>query len=164
MNIFLLDTSPKLAAQYHANCHAVKMVLETGQILSTVHAIYGSGVEGLYKPTHKNHPCVKWAALSKENYEWTVELFRELSKEYTYRYGKDHASFCRLDGKIDSPPNGIPSLGFTQPAQAMPDEYRNVDPVVAYRNYYKFGKTKLLKYTKREVPEWLGQIPSVNQT
>ena len=40
-------------------------------------------------------------------------------------------------------------------AQAMPDEYKDKDFVKAYRNYYKLGKTDLIRYTKREKPEWL---------
>lgn len=34
-------------------------------------------------------------------------------------------------------------------------EYQDLDPIKAYRNYYKYDKKHLLKYTKREIPEWL---------
>jgi hypothetical protein len=40
-------------------------------------------------------------------------------------------------------------------AQAMPDEYKHDDAVVAYRAYYINEKANLLRYTKRERPSWL---------
>lgn len=36
MNIFMLDSNPELAAQYHYDTHIVKMILESAQILCTV--------------------------------------------------------------------------------------------------------------------------------
>lgn len=33
MNIFMLDSNPELAAQYHYDTHIVKMILESAQIL-----------------------------------------------------------------------------------------------------------------------------------
>lgn len=35
MNIFALDMSPRLCAQYHVDKHVIKMISETAQILST---------------------------------------------------------------------------------------------------------------------------------
>jgi len=40
-------------------------------------------------------------------------------------------------------------------AQAMPDEYKHDDAVVAYRAYYINEKANLLTYTKRDQPTWL---------
>ena len=44
---------------------------------------------------------------------------------------------------------------MTPPAQAMPDTYREADPVDAYRCYYIFEKYKMFSWKKREEPEWL---------
>lgn len=41
MNIFVLDTCPVVAAQYLNDKHVVKMVLESAQILCTVHHEFG---------------------------------------------------------------------------------------------------------------------------
>jgi len=35
MNIFILDTDPKLCAQYHCDAHVNKMILESAQMLAT---------------------------------------------------------------------------------------------------------------------------------
>ena len=37
MNIFILDYSPKLSAQYHPDRHIVKMPLEAVQLLCSAH-------------------------------------------------------------------------------------------------------------------------------
>ena len=40
-------------------------------------------------------------------------------------------------------------------AQAMPDEYKNPDAVVAYRQYYVGEKYRFLNYRNRRRPVWL---------
>jgi hypothetical protein len=79
MNIFVLDPSPTVAASLHCDQHLHKMILESAQILSTVlsHPMHIPG-HGLYKPTHPNHPCTKWAALSSANMLWIIELASSL--------------------------------------------------------------------------------------
>lgn len=57
MNIFILDEAQHLCARYHSDVHLNSQLKEAVQILSTV---YG----GPYKPTHTQHPCVRWAAES----------------------------------------------------------------------------------------------------
>lgn len=37
MNIFFLDTDPVKAAEYHCDKHAVKMIVETAQMMSTIY-------------------------------------------------------------------------------------------------------------------------------
>lgn len=39
MNIFVLDYNPKFAAEYHCDKHVVKMILESAQILSSIHRL-----------------------------------------------------------------------------------------------------------------------------
>jgi hypothetical protein len=43
-------------------------------------------------------------------------------------------------------------------AQAMPNEYKNADAILAYRNYYIVVKKNLIRYTKREKPKWLEEV------
>lgn len=151
MNIFVLDLDPKKCAQYHVDIHTSKMNLELAQILCTV--LNEGGVVTPYKSTHKSHPCTKWAMQSLSNYMWVRELSFELHKEFQYRYGKSHKSALVVE-QLPIPTN-LPDVGLTPFAQAMPDMFKEGDVVQAYRDYYKFGKTKLHKYTKREKPEWL---------
>lgn len=155
MNIFILDLDPELCAQYHCDKHVVKMILETAQLLSTAHHVLDGPRSDLYKPTHVNHPCAVWLRESVANYMWTYSLFRELSREYTYRYGKDHKSWILLGDILSSPPANIPDCGPTPMALAMPDKYKCPFPVHAYRDYYCGDKARMLKWTKRETPPWV---------
>lgn len=152
MNIFLLDKDPKLAAQYHCDKHVVKMVLETAQLLCSIH----EQGEAPYRRTHYNHPCAKWVRECENNYTWAVCFGLELCREYTHRYGKVHKSqavieWCR-DNMI-----AMPCKHFSYPPQCMPDEYKADCTVDAYRAYYrlKAESIKPFKYTSRDEPEWL---------
>ena len=156
MNIFYLDHCPTKAAQYHCDKHVVKMILESAQLLCTAHRILDANTSPtLYKATHINHPSAQWTRLSINNYLWLYSLFSELCKEYRYRYYKGHA--CeRLLEPLRVPPKRIPSVGFTPMPQCMPDQYKVVgNSIEAYRNYYAHGKTNLLSYKRRGMPEWL---------
>lgn len=152
MNIFVLDTNPQRAAQYHNDKHVVKMILETAQILSTIN--HKHGVDAPYKATHHNHPCVLWAEQSTANYQWLVTLGFALCEEYTHRYNKIHKSVSALVATA-FPPDSIPEGELTPFAQAMPDDCKNSDAVIAYRNYYIKYKQALASWKNRPAPEWL---------
>lgn len=147
MNIFALDNDPIKAAQMHNDKHVVKMILETAQMLSTV-----SG--GPYRPTHKNHPCTRWAAETKGNYHWLVQLGFALCHEYGIRYSKRHKCKDVIE-QLKHAPERIPDGDRTPFAQAMPDDCKNENPVLAYRTYYKQHKAHIAKWSKREAPEWM---------
>lgn len=156
MNIFWLDNDATLAAKYQCDKHVVKMIVETAQMLSAVHRLSGSEDERLYKLTHKNHPCTKWAMESVSNYSWLYQHFVALSLEYTNRYGKVHKTWTKLAQVLAYPPKGLSDSGQTAPAQAMPEEFKDADPVVAYRNYYRHKQTTIKmcwKYSDK--PFWL---------
>ena len=161
MNIFILDYNPTKNAQAHCDRHVVKMVLETAQILST--ALYSLGVEHSgYRPTHVNHPCCRWAR-DLRNWVWLRKLGRELGKEYTFRFGKEHAS-VEVINKLP-----IPEVTVAQPktwAIACPPEYHvykqedeltfGIDPIPTYQLFYASKADRFdLNYTKRERPTWL---------
>ena len=151
MNIFILDYDVKKCAEYHVDKHVVKMILETAQLLCGVHWV--SGGNSPYKLSHKNHPCAIWARESLTNYLYLCELGLELSREYTYRYGKKHKSQEIIEWCIDNKPN-IVDKGFTEPAKAMPDEYKVKSVVESYRNYYLGAKSGFASWKNRETPEW----------
>jgi len=164
MNIFFLDENPTLSAQYHVDKHVVKMILETAQLLCSVHHVTDqlptnyrrSTVEAPYKLSHKNHPCAVWARQSLSNYLYLCELGLELGKEYTHRYGKRHKSIDVINWCIINKPN-IPDIGFTTPAMAMPDEFKVDSVVESYRNYYMGAKSDLASWKNREKPFWFGK-------
>lgn len=157
MNVFYLSEQPRQCAQYHNNKHCIKMIVEYSQLLSTAHRILDgdeyADSQGLYKATHKNHPSAKWVRESNANYRWLQSLLVELHAEYTYRYGKVHAS-QRILAALMVVPNNIPNGPFTQPPQAMPDYCKRVDSVEAYRLYYIQEKNHLASWKKRNIPKW----------
>ena len=152
MNIFILDTNPKIAAQYHVDKHVVKMVVETAQLLCSAHWFNGS--EAQYKLTHKNHPCSVWTRECIENYNWLCMLGLELCKEYTYRYGKIHKTQEHIIWLYRNKPSLKTMGACTLPPTAMPQEYRTDNVVSSYRKYYITEKRSFAKWTKRTQPEW----------
>lgn len=161
MNIFLLDWNPRIAAQYHCDKHVIKMIIETAQMLYSAHWSLNSPLPvGAYKLAHKNHPCSIWVRQSISNYMWLCSLGIWLCREYKYRYGshKTHKTEAHILWLLHNPPVGIPYLEMATPAQAMPDEYKNSDPIKAYQTFYLESKMKqrgIVKYTNRPVPEFL---------
>jgi len=177
MNIFYLDKDPKTCAQMHVDKHCVKMILEYAQLLSTAHRVL-DGTEStvltgtgrrkkswtlpdnrdsvLYSATHINHPSAIWARRGEQNYRWLFTLFCELLEEYTYRYGKQHAT-TRLLTTLARPPKNIKmDEPFTEPTPAMPDDYKVAgDSVQSYKNYYLGDKQRMFSWKNRETPHWV---------
>jgi hypothetical protein len=154
MNIFYLDEDPTMSAQYHVDKHVVKMILETAQLLCGVHHVTSQITDQVpYKLSHKNHPCAIWARTSLSNYLYLCELGLELCKEYTYRYGKRHKSQEVIEWCLIYKPN-VPDVEFTEPAMAMPDEYKVGDVVQSYRNYYMGAKSGFATWKNRQKPFW----------
>ena len=159
MNIFLLDWNPQKAAQYHCDKHVVKMILECAQLLYCAHWILNPQYvpEDAYKKTHPNHPSAIWTRESIENYEFVQELAMELCREYTFRYEKIHKTQKHIDW-LRTPPLDIPAIKMTPFRLAMPDKYKQEDPVESYKMFYRESKMKergIVTYKKREWPEFL---------
>lgn len=139
-----------MAAQYQCDKHVVKMTLESAQLLCSM---YNDG-EAPYRRTHYNHPCSVWARSSISNWSWLLAHGNALSAEYTYRYGKVHKCQAVFDWLTNNKPIMV-DVGQTVFAQAMPDVYKNTDPVLAYRAYYLGDKSKIAQWNKaRAKPEW----------
>lgn len=159
MNIFYLDEDIAKSAEALCDKHVVKMATETVQIISTAYFLL-SGVEGVYKPTHKHHPCVKWAAKSFYNFRWLCLYAFELGLEYTERYNKKHLAVEKLDSWLNLNQSSIqllpfPETCFTDPPQCMPDKYKGRYTVQAYRDYYIGEKLTFAKWNFTKKPEWL---------
>jgi len=155
------------------------MPLESAMMLSTAHR-YLDGVENivksktgrnvkkyildddrenvLYGISHLNHPCTKWTYETSENYKWHYKLLLAMLKEYTYRYGKNHA--CeKLLPYLKNIPNNINHSNRTKFATAMPEEcIIPNDSIASYKKYYINNKQHLAswsgKINSREVPTW----------
>lgn len=140
MNIFFVDRDPVAAAQMLCDKHVVKMALETAQILSTV-------MGGPYRPTHRNHPSVLWAA---EQPAWVFAHFEGLLAEYTHRYGRQH----KCSTIIHQLPLLPEATRWVDPPQCMPDQFKQSDTVAAYRAYYLGDKARFARWTRRAPPDW----------
>lgn len=156
MNIFYLDTNIVRCAEYHADKHVCKMIVEYAQLLSTAHYVL-DGIQVGYKPTHKNHPCAVWARQSNNNYTWLVALLGALLLEYAERYGKVHKT-NELVLVLDQPPRNIPTGPLTPPPQCVPDDCKGPDTVLAYRKYYNTHKASMAKWKLGNVPHWFKPV------
>ena len=160
MNIFVLDRCPTASAEQQCDKHVVKMILESAQMLCTTHRVL-DGCEpaesaGLYRKTHANHPCSVWVRHATANYQWLCSHALALCDEYTRRYGKRHKSQDIIEWCSYHIPNNLPLGHLTPFAQAMPDEHRDDNPVVAYRRYYRAKQSEIhMRWTERETPKWL---------
>jgi hypothetical protein len=180
VNIFYLDNDPVKCAQMHVDKHVCKMVIEYAQLLSTTHRVLDGEEyrrlsannrsikawrlpdgreERLMKPTMMNHPSAIWLRQSDKNYLWLYNMWCELLKEFTYRYGKTHAC-ARLIPDLAVLPTNIPDKPFTGPIPAMPDECKVPgNSLQSYHNYYNMNKQHLWswkgKINSRPVPKWL---------
>jgi hypothetical protein len=157
MNIFVVDNDPIVAAKMLCDSHVCKMILEGCQMLSTVHSldIVQDNKIKLYKPCFHNHPCTIWARASKSNYYWLANHTFELTNEYSSRYyGKIHKSTDMAYWFTKNAPSNLPNTICTDFAQAMPEQYKNVDGVTAYRAYYLGEKAKFAKWKLGNEPMW----------
>lgn len=160
MNIFYLDRNPKVAAEMHCDKHVVKMILESAQMLCTAHRVLDSDLyadkAGLYKMVHKNHPSTIWTRSNDKHYKWLYSLMYYLMEEYTYRYGKHHATE-RLLEPLKLVPFFIDKGPFVDPPQCMPDYCKNEDTVTAYQTYYILQKLRFATWKHRAEPEWINE-------
>lgn len=137
MNIFFLNECPEVSAQMMCDKHVPKMIVESGQMLSTVHRMldgkltkkpsvsgktmirYWDLYEGqddleaellFYKAVHTGHPCVVWTMQSADNYRWHWNHMKALCDEYTYRFSTEKEPYktTKTQRELLWPLQGIP--------------------------------------------------------
>jgi hypothetical protein len=194
MNIFVLAYDPFIAAKQMCDKHVVKMIVETAQMLSTAHRVLdgvplnSTSASGrkykkyimpdaqwdniLCKAVMPNHPCTAWCLETQENYKWLCRHGMQLLHEYTARYGKVHKMEPLYWDYLIHPPKMFKHRKnhiLTEFPQAMPPQYKDPDPVVAYRQYYINEKSRFAKWKLGNVPDWYTeglnakQIPTRNE-
>jgi hypothetical protein len=110
--------------------------------------------DNLYMASHMNHPSGIWCRQSLDNYWWLYNLWRDLMREYTFRYGKHHVAE-KLILFLSSPPKNIPVAIAEPMPQCMPEQYKVPgDSIQAYHNYYIGDKQRFAVWTNRPIPEW----------
>lgn len=134
--------------------HVVKMTLESAQMLCMA---YPEEIAP-YRRTKAqyNHPCTIWSRSSKANYEWLLVHAKELSAEYTRRYGKTHKCDSIIRWCEDHKEElSFPAEELTEVVQAMPEQYQGFCPVAAYRRFYIYDKSRFAQWNKsRSAPTW----------
>ena len=182
MNIFYLNKDPRIAAELHVDKHVVKMIVEYAQLLSTAkRMIDGTKYEArsktgrkvqryrlenaneeatIYKAVHYHHPSAVWARSSSQHYNWLYTLFRELGKEYTHRYHKDHSTIELLKELLKHTPVNLKDNGWQEPPPAMSHYPQCIvpgDSIQSYKNYYIEAKAYFAKWTSRPTPQWFSE-------
>jgi hypothetical protein len=170
LNFFKLDNDIDRCVVAHCDQHAIKMSCEYAQLLSSAHRVLdgepyiakskaGRSIKRfkldrpVYEAAHINHPTTIWCRSSSSNYMHLFEHWVKLMEEYSYRYNKIHKC-SELIGALSNLPNNILDDDYSDPPQAMPDQYKCNDVVAAYRDFYINDKL-FARYTRRDKPEWL---------
>jgi hypothetical protein len=165
MNLFILSLIQREIAEYMMDKHVSKILLEAVQMLCSAKRILDPNDpinNIIYKLAHKNHPVTIWCRKSKANFLWTLDLVKELHKEWRFRYGhpktKYHKSYLMALILRQNMPSEdkFEEIGLTSFALAMPVEYKTEDPVESYRKYYmSTEKQKIATWNKgRNKPYW----------
>jgi hypothetical protein len=165
MNLFILSLIQKEIAQFMMDKHVSKILLEAVQMLCTAKRVLDPEdyiCSQLYKLAHKNHPVTIWCRKSKANFIWTLDLIEELHNEWQFRYGHPDTKFHKAYLMSIILKENIPAddkfelIGLTPFAQAMPQQYKNEDAILAYRNYYMSPEKQIIASwnKKRERPDW----------
>ena len=165
MNLFILSLIQREIAQFMMDKHVSKILLEAVQMLCTGKRVLDPDdnvCSQLYKLAHKNHPVTIWCRKSKANFIWTLDLIEELHKEWLFRYGHPETKFHKAYLMSIILKENIPTddkfelIGLTPFAQAMPEQYKNEDAILAYRNYYMSPEKQIIASwnKKRERPDW----------
>ena len=166
MNIFVLDIDPVKAARAMDCVRVPKMVTESAQMMASALLRHGATDEQMpltkkgtpYKGGYHHHPCTIWAGDSRANFYWLADHALALCEEYTTRFGKTHACEQPIKQMNDMSYRIRPTNArvLTPFAQAMPDEYKDNDPVVAYRAYYmsKIDSPGGVHYRHTSPPDW----------
>ena len=181
MNIFILDKCPIKSAQMQCDKHVVKMILESGQMLSTAHRMLDGKLtkrpsqsgktmskywelsdpimeKALYKAVHTGHPCTVWTMESSDNYEWHWKHLEALCAEYRFRYGKIHKTETTILHALKTLPKNIPTGEMTNFRLAMksnPECMDENDIIGSYRAFYQTKQSRFkMRWTARPVPSW----------
>ena len=161
MNRFIIGHVPQEIVQSMCDKHVVKMPLEEAQMLCTVLRKADpefADAHGLYKMAHKNHPCTLWAGETRSNYMYAFMLWQYMCLEYTYRYGKHHATERFVEAFREGAklvPEGLMTRHpecFGEHTDLKSDEFWPVD---SYRKFYNTKQHRFkMTWTNRDVPYW----------
>lgn len=147
MQMFLTDRDQLKCAEALDDGRLGKAVLDISKIIDTV-------VGGKNRTTNTNHPCVKWSAKTRTNFDYTCTLGVMISEEYGRRFACLHpqhdALLLSLMGREGVPPG--PLLPFVNATH-----FQDMDVKYAYRHTLnnKWDADKRTPtWTLRRPPQW----------
>ena len=175
MNIFVLDEDPRIAAQYHADQHLHKMILESAQMLSTAARFRGfKSIESwLYREAHPNHPCTLWVKSSNHNMHWLCDLAISLNSMRVGDHGSMDVIYAVKDYLEDEFPYchyrhvesfvfaGPPTIAISQKL-TIPEKYQKY-----YRQKHRqwlLDRSRGMTYKNRPIPPFMADLISPNGT
>ena len=89
MNIFATSDSPIDCAIVLDDIRLNKMIVESGQMLSS--ALYKNNIcDIFYKPAYLKHPCTIWASTTKQNFQWLLDHGLAMCVTFEMITGKVH--------------------------------------------------------------------------
>jgi hypothetical protein len=164
MQIFYLHHDPKIAAQQMCDAHILSSCKEVLQIISTVWRVT---CPIIYDQYHRKdilirpwvvaeHPVIQWTMASEESYLWVLTFFTACLEEFEFRRKKKHVYHAKLEElvRLGVPPVPKGFVYMSQQYQAV-GQYKNDDPVVAYREFYQKEKRDFAKWRwGRDAPDW----------
>lgn len=166
MNLFVLDTDPRLAPEGLDDKRLGSALREANQMLSAaVHMNPQSAMEvgvGLgCALTHAAHPVTLWVGATRSNWQWCYTYALACSAEWTLRYGTTHGSSERtpyIGTFLHCIPEG-PLLPFQNSArhEGLGLDFTHLPVPDSYRAYLQERwKTDIRKvsYTNRSWPKW----------
>lgn len=142
--------------------HVPKLIVEVFQMMGSALRRHGATDEQMpltaagkpLKGGYSRHPVTIWVGDSICNFVWTGIHGVALCDEYMLRYRKVHSCDIKIRRMCDMM-DMLPNIPQTPYAQAMPDEYKCIDAVRAYRRYYINEKARFAKWEKgRPAPKW----------
>ena len=168
MNIFVSHPDPHTSAMWLDDARLNKMITESAQMASTnIRLLTDNDPElcdGLYRPSHQNHPCNVWMRASRDNFVWLLRHAFALAVLKENGTGKRHKSTDVLD-RASKLAWVFPEGEQTPFANCAANEERKVsfkhikDPHEAYRMYLvaRWLTDKLppaWTHSNRTCPDW----------
>lgn len=165
MNIFATDPSATVSAEALDDLRLNKMITETAQMISTVLFNKGYVADYLYKPTHKNHPCVLWAEKALPNFIWLLKHGHAMNNERKFRFGDvEHMAHTKVTSKV-----WLEYVGGNTPEPAYfqnSSMFKSGDVFDAYKRtmIVKWvNDIRQPKWTRRGHPIWADQEVNVSR-
>jgi hypothetical protein len=175
MQIYYTDSDSARCAANLPDALTNKILIEVAQILCTV--CHKHGIDAPYKPTHENHPFVKWASESDSNWKWLKKYGLKIGEQFEIAYNKPKGFGHKTIDVIwylDTP--YLSEKDFSEPPIALSPSTPNIAGIILsgyclnvpieilYKNYLKLkvnnwkreGKCKrLYTWTNRPTPDFI---------